>query len=689
MYNVRMKFFRENIIKYGTLVTVFLLPVIPLIKSYYFPFISPKTFFFYGAVEIVFVLWLFTILVDKSYRLSKKQFLFFIPLSLYIAWLTITGFFAVNPTLSFWSTLERGTGLLTLYHALAFTLVVASLVKRDGLPYLYTLFKWIISGAFILALSVWTGNEGFNLAYNAIKNSQGGGLMGNSSLAAPYLLFSLFFGIFLLLQKSISSWWKVFISVTVITILFSPLFINIRGLTAINGSLLGTARGVVLGLFVGIAVSIFGYLILSKNKIKKIVGITSILILLVIFSVGWVELVKPDTYLHNKFTQSASGSRFIFWEVAQKSISQHPFFGYGPENYMIAFQENFNPKILNMEYGHESWNDKAHNIYYDTGVSGGYPAILFYAIFLASIFYFIYRAFVFGKISHLQASILWGLLVGYIFQNLFVFDSLLSILALFMITGLFIGLSDDKSENKIIDSKKIDVVSKKREDTLKILTAITLIIFFSFSFFYFVISPSKKSKLLNTVLETSIGKRPEAYPKLLGGSSVGNDWDVGGFADSIYKIYTTNLLEIKKNKELLPYLNNDLKSLVGYLEIVSKSNTTDFRLNIIIVRLYNIYLYLNDLKYDSVSSSHMLEILNHAHQLSPTSPEFYWWMSQIYLDQGDINGAKESYQKALLINPSVKASNDLFINFAENIGDQKLYDQSLKEAQINIPGYKQ
>lgn len=672
-----MKSTRENIIKFGSLFLVFLLPLL-VSSNLAFSFISIKTFFFYGLTELMFVFWIYSLYIDKSYRLNKKQLLFFIPVILYIIWMSMAGILAVNPSLSFWGPIERGTGLLTLYHALAFSFIVASLIKRDGFSYLNKLLKYFLFGSFILTISVWFGNEGFNISNNILEKSSGGGFIGNSSLTAPYLIFSLFFCIYFLFEKQISKNWKIFSFIILITILFSPLFVNIYGFLK-NNELLGSARGATLGIIVGAVTLILGYLSLSKNKIIKILGVIGILISIIAFYIGWWQLVKPDTYLHNKFIESASGTRFVFWDIAQKSMDEHPYFGYGPENYMIAFSKNFDIKILDDTHSHEAWSDKAHNIYFDTGVSGGYPSIFLYCIFLLSLFYGVYKAYKNGKISRLQAGALWGLIIGYIFQNLFIFDSPVSIIALFMLSGIIYSLQGDSIKEKF---SKINTNSIYRN-----ILVVSLVIFFIASFINFSYLPLKKSREFMRIAELRVDEKSGEYMKLLDGSNAGNDWDASYFAYDTYMQYKGEIKNIQNDPQKLAIAVADLTSYLKHLNKLSETNKTDYRLYLSMLHLYSIKINITQIKFDSNEFEHILSVADYAHKLAPNDPQVYWDVGFLKYFQGDSNGALEEYKKAVNLDKTSKISWVMILNFLKNTGETGLYDNTLKEAQNNIPNF--
>lgn len=673
-----MKSFREWIIKCGILLLVFVLPLIA-INSLSFPYISPKTFFFYGLVDLVFVFWLYGIIVDKSYRLDKKQILFFVPALLYVIWMSLAGLFAVNPALSFWGPIERGTGLLTLYHAFIFSIILASIIKRDGRKYLNRLLKYFLWGSFILAISVWFGDEGLKLPIDTLMKSSGGGLSGNSSFAAAYLIFSIFFCLYFLFEKSISKSWKIFTSFILATIIFSPLFIDIYGF-ATNTGLLGSARGATLGIIIGLGVTVLGYLSLSKKKEIKIIGIVSILISLTIFSVGWSQLMKPNTTLHNKFIEVTSGNRFLFWDVAEKAMQEYPYLGYGPENYMIAFRENFDIKIFDDKHTPEAWSDKAHNIYFDTGVSGGYPAITFYFIFILSIFYAIYRAYNIDKLSRIQASLLGGLMIGYIFQNLFVFDSPISTVALFMAVGIVYGLRASEFKGKY----------SKTNISLAVLNLIAVILSISFviAFINFSYLPLIKSRELTRVTLLNIDERPREYMSLLNGSKIGNYSDASYFAYQMNLKYSGQIKNLQQDKNILSYVDTDLTAYLAYLNKLAETNKTDYRLYLSMLHLYNIKINILGKPYDQAEYNHILSLVDYAHSLSPGDPQVYWDAGFFKMFQSDFNGALIEYRNAVYLDKTSTSSWEMMLKFLKMTDQQKLYDITLKEAQKNISDFK-
>jgi hypothetical protein len=401
---------------------------------------------------------------------------------------------------------------------------------------------------------------------------------------------------------------------------------------------------------------------------------------ILVFSVGWIQLIKPDTWLHAEFSKVATGgSRFIFDNIAQKSISEHPWFGYGPENYIFAYQKYFNPKLSLPADGNESWGDRVHNIYYDTGVSGGYGAIVFYTLFILAILYVLYKLRKIEAFNHWQISIFAGLVLAYVFQNLFVFDSLLSLMALFALAGIvFVG------EDSLGKEKKL---TKSINPFIKNILIVVLCVLCCASLVFLVFRPAEKAFVYYGFMNTPVAARAGYYNELSKGSSLGEDWDVGGMAYLIFGTYNSNLMMLKNNQKLLPYAENDLKLFLQYLEKVAQKNKLDVRLDLSIVDFYDTLNFLSDAPYDPVLGEHLFDILNQAKNLSPTNPEVYWTMAPVYLWKGDYKGAENAYEQAIALDPSIPKSHQLLIKFAQAVGDQKLSAEALSEAQKDIPGF--
>ena len=589
------------------------------------------------------------------------------------------GNYGRQPSTFMVSSLMRGTGLLTLYHGLIFTMIIVSLVRKYGTSYLRQILTIAFISGVLVAASVWFGDEGFNFPIQMLQRSGGGGTIGNSSLAAAYLLFVLGFGSVLLAMKELAKDVKRWIAVGVGLIIFSPLFINLQAVLTGRG-VWGSARGATIGMFVALGVAALTFFAFSNRKIIKLFGISGIIGGGVVFVVLWMKLLTPGSVIHEGFVKAASGTRFLFWDIATKVLHERPIFGYGPENYTLAVQHYFNPKMLDRSFSFEVWTDRAHNIYFDTGVAGGYPAIILYTFFVLSLCYMGIIAYRHRKITRTQLAVFCGLVAGYVFQNLFVFDGVMSLFTLFILTGVlvaFTGIEDDSiGENYVL-----------KGEVGKLVLASALGIGFCFVWYLCAYLPAQKARLFGEVLSAPINIKMTRYPELLKGSPVGDMWDVGGFAHDTYRFYAQDPLKVKNDKTLLPYAQKDVLAFTHYAEEVAKRSPQDYRLYLSIIHLYSTYIFFTDMPYNKDIADTMLRYAEHAKTLAPGDPQIYWAFGQIAAWKGDFQGVINAYQQAIDIDPTLPVGHRLLIGFLTDIKANKLATEALANAKKAIPNF--
>lgn len=629
-----MKSWSEKLLVWGTCALVLVLPIV-YFNWWYVPHVTSKMIVFYGIVELLFTAWLYRVIVDPSYCLTSKQWLAFSSFILYIAWFTIAGVLGVDFESSFWSSLGRGTGLLTLYHVVAFSIVIAALVRKFGVTeYGYKFLGYFVSGSGLGAISIWLGNEGFGLVTPALELSKGGGLIGNSSLAAGYLIFGFFFAVILAVTKNIKRWMKVVSWMTIFLIIFSPLFLNLAKGFSVGVS----ARGAAFGIPVGIMFAAGAWIALSQKKSARITGIVLMIIFLCSLGVGFRALMDPSARAHEQFVESAGEGRFIFWNAAREGMREHSLFGYGPENFRVAYQEHFDPKIFTVSTAAEVWIDRAHNNFFDTGVAGGWPAVVWYVALLVSLGTEIYRAHVRRRLSRTQASLLAGLLVAYIFQNLFVFDSFMTLVSFGVLVGCVFGASGEPGIKTSVQSKSGVII--------------LMSIVFIGLFIPFVWTPARKVVRFAHVLELPLDKRADHYSELLRGSQIGNPSDVAEIAEASYMLYADadSQRRIRSEEKLRAFALRDIDALIAYLETIAAGNPTDYRLRLNIARLYNQRIsFAGDLDGKLAHRASLIE--TEALALAPNDPQIYWTTAVTKFRAGDKEGARTSLQKALELAP--------------------------------------
>ncbi len=302
--------------------------------------------------------------------------------------------FSIDPLRSMWGSLERSFAfslwpvLLVCYFGLK-----QAFLKQDNKTFLFRFFTITVAAAALWGIFQ-KNIPGFSATFSGNRI---GGTLGNAIFFGSYLTLSIgiiatrFFD-----EKKYSQWW--FFSATSIALASVSLFFT-------------QTRGPLLGLFVGIAVAIATYFFVTKPYKKTI---------LIIFASVCALAVATAFFTFNKkiVTPTTITTRLYNWDMAWHGIADRPIFGWGPENFNIAADKYFEPKLAEYSIA-ETHADKPHNYFIEIAVTSGLVGLLTYLFLLTSAFDAV-RA-VRGA-SH-QFAILLGTLVASAVQNASSFET--------------------------------------------------------------------------------------------------------------------------------------------------------------------------------------------------------------------------------------------------------------------------
>lgn len=419
----------NRILKHSIIIGLFSSLFIPFIVSsqLYFPFITGKGFAFRILIGIVFFLWTILVVRDRSYLPKKSPLL--ISVSVFIVIVFFANLFGINRSVSFWSNLERMDGFALLIHLYMYFLVLISVFKTTDL------WRWFMTASVVTSVAM--SLYGFLQLTGKLEIHQGNarldGTLGNATYLAIYLLFNIFFALYLL-YKYKHTYIRIALGVAVILQLIAIFY------TATRGALLGLLSGVLLS---SIIISFY-----SRSVIFKKIGIG-----LIIFIITFVTLFlafRDTSFIRgnlvlNRFSDisledKTTLSRFTIWKMAWEGFKERPLFGYGQNNFNIIFDREYDPKL----HAQEQWFDRAHNVVFDWMVAGGALGLFGYLAIFLSAFYLLLRK---TKKNILEKALFVGLLCAYFFQNLFVFDNLISYTLFFMVLA-YIHTQATSGENE-------------------------------------------------------------------------------------------------------------------------------------------------------------------------------------------------------------------------------------------------
>ena len=401
--------------------SIFLILFTPLliVNHSLFPFIFPRTILFRVLVEISLVAYAFLAVRDPSYRLRRSPMLLIFGAFLIV--MIIASAVGVNPHHSWWSSFERSEGILTWIHLFGFAVLLLGVFRKQA--EWHTLLKLSILAGFLQSL--YALGELFHLHFALdIGGERISGSIGNASFLATYLIFMIFIAAYLMVyetKKSMQAWYALTISINLVL-------------------LWGTeTRGAVLALIIGgmITVSILAIRQRKKMAIGTIVAVLVLLIgsyctLVANRQASWVTnnamLSRIATITTFDITTQ---NRIIVWAAGARAIAERPLLGWGWENFAVAFNAHFDPAITR-DIGSNPWYDRAHNMIVEVGVATGMAGLILYlALFVWAVVSLVPRRK--REEETTGTTILLGLLIAYAIQNLFVFDTINSLIVIVLL----------------------------------------------------------------------------------------------------------------------------------------------------------------------------------------------------------------------------------------------------------------
>jgi len=429
---------KETILRWIIYVGAGLLTLIPLItaSSMYFPFITGKAFFFRVIVMLMFGAW--SILALYDHRVRPK----WSPVAWALAALggvaLIASLLGVNPSDSIWSNFERMMGWITLLHLGLLFITLAHTFRPKHWNYLFYLS---------LGISVIVAFIGYGQIPDTSRIDS---TLGNPIYLAMYTVFhAMLAGFFILyrfrirLQESKKIWTD-----------WQPYLFGLVGILNLLALYFTRGRGAMLGLLVGLGVALILVAIFERRHVWVRYVATGAVILTVL--VGGIFLANRNTdfvqnndvlssFANISLNEGTAGARMDIWSVAFEGYAHSPktiLIGWGPGNFNYVFNTYYNPELFDQE----TWFDRAHNVAIEWLVAAGPLGFLSYLALFVTAIYLIWkrderRDDEWMELSVLEKSMLTGLVLAYLVQNLFVFDHLVSYWLLAMLLAWIHGRS--------------------------------------------------------------------------------------------------------------------------------------------------------------------------------------------------------------------------------------------------------
>lgn len=594
---------------------MYLILTVPLWVSarFYFPFITVKVVGFELAL-------LFLLVIGVSHLWSRKE-----PIRLsvsmlhlvilgYLLIVIISSLFGIDPSRSFWGTMERGWGGLMLLDLVIFFFLASAVLRKEDWEKLFRFSVFISVIASFVGILQWQGIAVFNYSVSGRVV----GPIGNASLFATYLLLHLFLT-WWLAEKTSSSTWRAFYT-GVFVFQFLVLFLT-------------ETRGAIIAFFVGVGVWLLVKIFASENtRIRRFafLGILGLGVIAIGFwSLRKAPFVAEIPVLDRLATISpvrdvSTQYRVLSWGAAWQGFKERPILGWGYENYNRVFDKYFPPRVFYDE-GSQVWSDRAHNLFVDAAVmSGGLGLVLLVSIFVSSFW-------------TARNSILAALVVAYGVQSLFVFEALPSTIIFFAVLGFLARQLPGPEGGRAIS---VSPVVLRGFGSMMLLGLLLLHWFGGFK-------PALASRELSSIIRQAKGGiSAEELTQGFGTVLEASGEERYELRQAVAEFFL-GLPEAERRGGFPPEtLRRLVESLGAGLEESIRSRPEDVRQYVLFMKVLNGYpRLLRD------SSSRVETLGREALTLSPTRMEIYWEIGNAFLNEDRPGEAIPYFEKAVALYP--------------------------------------
>jgi len=425
-------------VKLATKLLLFsVIAIVPFLKttSLFFPYISGKVYVFRFLIMLAFLGWVYLMAKGKECRPNFKNFLI-IALVLFFLAQVLVSFFGVDPTHSFFSSIERADGVIQFGFWVLYFLMLISLLKEKN--DWRTLFLVFITVALLISIYAWT---------NYKSQPRLHGFFGNPSYLAAFLLFAIGFSAIILERRFFQSY---FLNGSIIVA--TAFFIVALIFTQTRGAYASLAGGVFLFLLLTV-------LFLRKENKKLalscggllLVGLISLIVLFVAKDQDFIKknsILSRVTEITDIWEVGAVRERILTWQIALRAFKERPVFGWGPENFGSAFNKYYDYRIGK----EEPWFDRAHNQPLEILATGGIVLFSFYLFWLISAVYLIFKIL---KEKKVLSFVLFSIFLAYFLQGFFLFDTLPVYLGLFPFLGFLVfEYNSIRTKTEILEKAK-------------------------------------------------------------------------------------------------------------------------------------------------------------------------------------------------------------------------------------------
>ena len=628
-----------------------------------FPFFIFKSFLYQGSSSRFLLLSIVTAVlaicfgIHLLYQKNKVAFLkspILLAFGIYLVFLFVSAFLGADFGASFWSRVERTSGIFYLTHVAVFALLLIHVVSikesRDKL------MKVVLITSAIYSFCSLIGPQGFDIAFRS--NPYDGFMFGNSSFAAMYLLGAFLLSLYFLFAKVAKerSW---YMYVLPVVIAVNPFLIHTNGKIQGIADIVGIAKASSIGFFITIVMlgAVWVITRIKNVKTRNIFGVAFFITALLALVFIAQSLIREDGLIRGFYEQQSTLARPVVWELSKQAIKERPLTGWGGDNLIVAYQENFDIKILEAKYGNEAWFDRAHNVLLDQTVEGGYVGIIVYlALYLVLFLALLYSVL---KAKEREDIVLGIVLFVYFFIHLLelqtAFDTTVSFVMLALMLALSVYLFNKiQKENGVHTVVAVGVIGKY-------ILAIVLVGYFLWSLLFGSL-PFWKIQQVNWDIRKvgSAEKRIPLYKDLFKAKV-----DLAGVlwrTSTDFQRGIGDKPSILENPKTAKFLLEEAQTLTKAYEEYVATHPDNLRMHL---NLADMYIYQRLFDVNKLVEAD--KVLDEAVKISDKHPQPYWMKAVIALYQRDFKKAREYVAIAKKMDPDAVETKRLEAYIEESI----------------------
>jgi O-antigen ligase len=591
----------ERIFPYLLCIPIFL----PLVYmgGLFFPYITLKVLILRGLSFVLLSSFVWMVLNNyEFYWLRLRNKLTWTPAILLILQLLVSVF---NPDFfhGFWSSFERGDGIMSFLAIVIYFYVFILYVDKDFIKRFFklTVISTLLISAY--ALLQWVQKiTGQNIPLIELSRGRVGGTFNNAAFLSSFLLLTIPLTFYAHKARLFRHKWP-----TLLALVLQLLTI-----------FLASTRSALLAILVGGFLALVYKIFYGSRRVSKYSKISFVALLVVasLFFGFRTQLQESNIQTIKRvasisLTESTVASRLFLWKEITPYVLDKPL-GYGAENIGPISNLVYDPSLIG-----EPWFDRSHNSFVDYAVQFGVLGLLLYLVLIGSLIKQ-------GVGLHKEQDDLSGpiLLVAVLYSvnNVFVFDTSLSLWMFLVILAISFVWNSDDEKDALYEFENTGF-------TGHILAAVILL-----AMIPVVITPLRA----NIHLVGAHGAMAEGdWDGFV--EKIGKGYDLGTYADieygyNSYTWYVDNIIPDATEDQLESIYPAVYRILETNYEKYPDDNRTS---------IYFTHLLLE--KPDGLPETEHLfmDVLNHTYELSPKRTETWFLEIQYLVKQADLVSAQE------------------------------------------------